>query len=267
MESVTFPMTYYRSGFFGLSSEVIFKPFTIAHFVPILLAVAAIILIWKKREAIREWKHENTFRFVYGFVMIICEMSYFWRLQYVGPGMDDDTTMMGFLPLQVCQWTLIITTFMMMSKSKRLFSMSFFMTMSVGLLPLAVPAVLSYTGPGYYRYYQFWGEHLLPIIGMFYMMFVHGYEAKPSGILMTLGFLILLAIPCIYFNEHFEDAEYMYLKHSTYSALDFLPDSPYLTLLFFIVIVLVLLSLTYLVYGLITGRFRKTKRQKTLEEN
>ena len=261
MESVTFPMTYFRSGFFGLSSEVVFKPFSIAHFVPILLAVAAIILIWKKRDAIRQWKGENTFRFVYAFIMIICEMSYFWRLQYVGPGMDDDTTMMGFLPLQVCQWTLILTTFMMMSKSKRLFSMSFFMTMSVGLLPLFVPAVISYTGPTYYRYYQFWGEHLLPIVGMFYMMFVHGFEAKPSGIPMTLGFLVLLALPCIYFNEHFEDAEYMYLKHSTYSTLNFLPESPYLTLLVLMAAVLLLLGLTYVIYGLTTGKLGKKKQE------
>ena len=265
MESVTFPMTYFRSGFFGLSSEVVFKPFSIAHFVPILLAVAAIILIWKKREAIRQWKGENTFRFVYAFVMIICEMSYFWRLQYVGPGMDDDTTMMGFLPLQVCQWTLILTTFMMMSKSRRLFSMSFFMTMSVGLLPLFVPAVISYTGPTYYRYYQFWGEHLLPIVGMFYMMFVHGFEAKPSGIPMTLGFLVLLALPCIYFNEHFEDAEYMYLKHSTYSTLNFLPESPYLTLLVLMAAVLLLLGLTYVIYGLITGKLGKKAKEKASE--
>ena len=261
MDSVTIPMTYYRSGFFGLSTEVIFKPYSIAHFVPILLAVAAIILIWKKREAIREWKHENTFRFIYAFVMIICEMSYFWRLQYVGPGMDDDTTMMGFLPLQVCQWTLILTTFMMMSKSKRLFSMSFFMTMSVGLLPLFVPAVISYTGPTYYRYYQFWGEHLLPIVGMFYMMFVHGFDAKPSGIPMTLGFLFLLALPCIYFNEHFEDSEYMYLKHSEYDMLSFLPESPYLTLLVLLAAVLILLGLTYVIYGLITGKLGKKKKE------
>ena len=265
MESVTFPMTYFRSGFFGLSSEVVFKPFSIAHFVPILLAVAAIILIWKKRDAIRQWKGENTFRFVYAFIMIICEMSYFWRLQYVGPGMDDDTTMMGFLPLQVCQWTLILTTFMMMSKSKRLFSMSFFMTMSVGLLPLFVPAVISYTGPTYYRYYQFWGEHLLPIVGMFYMMFVHGFEAKPSGIPMTLVFLVLLALPCIYFNEHFEDAEYMYLKHSTYSTLNFLPESPYLTLLVLMAAVLLLLGLTYVIYGLITGKLGKKAKEKAQE--
>ena len=265
MESVTFPMTYFRSGFFGLSSEVVFKPFSIAHFVPIILAVAAIILIWKKRDVIRQWKGENTFRFVYAFIMIICEMSYFWRLQYVGPGMDDDTTMMGFLPLQVCQWTLILTTFMMMSKSKRLFSMSFFMTMSVGLLPLFVPAVISYTGPTYYRYYQFWGEHLLPIVGMFYMMFVHGFEAKPSGIPMTLGFLVLLALPCIYFNEHFEDAEYMYLKHSTYSTLNFLPESPYLTLLVLMAAVLLLLGLTYVIYGLITGKLGKKAKEKASE--
>ncbi|MBO4393758.1 MAG: TIGR02206 family membrane protein [Spirochaetales bacterium] len=243
---------YYSAGFFGYGEKGDFQQWSLAHILPILLAIGAIVFIWFKKDRIREWKHERTFRFIYAFIMILCEMSYFWRLVYVGPGTDPDKTMMSFLPLQVCQWTLICTTFMMMSESKKLFNLSFFLTMSAGILPLLFPAVISAMGPRYYRYYQYWGEHLLPIVGMFYMMFVHRYEVKPYGIPLTIGALFCLAIPCIYFNGKYEDAQYLYLKHGDYSMLDFLPDSILLTGAVLLAAVLILLGLDYLIYRLAT---------------
>ena len=58
----------------------------------------------------------------------------------------------------------------------------------------------------------------------------------------------------------------MYLKHSEYDMLSFLPESPYLTLLVLLGAVLVLLGLTYLIYGLITGKLRR-KAKAEVEEN
>ena len=250
---------YFSAGFFGYGEKGDFQQWSLAHILPILLAIGAIVFIWFKKDRIREWKHERTFRFIYAFIMILCEMSYFWRLVYVGPGTDPDKTMMSFLPLQVCQWTLICTTFMMMSESKKLFNLSFFLTMSAGILPLLFPAVISAMGPRYYRYYQYWGEHLLPIVGMFYMMFVHRYEVKPYGIPLTIGALFCLAIPCIYFNGKYEDAQYLYLKHDDYSMLDFLPDSILLTGAVLLAAVLILLGLDYLIYRLATKGSRTLK--------
>ena len=130
---------YFSQGFFGYGELGNFKQWSLAHFAPIVLAVAVILLIYRYRKNLRNYKYEKTARFIYCFIMILCEMSYFWRLVYVGPGTDPDESMMGFLPLQVCQWTLIATTFMMMSESRKLFSLSFFLTMSAGLLPILFP--------------------------------------------------------------------------------------------------------------------------------
>ena len=247
---------YFSSGFFGYGELGDFRQWSVAHFAPIILAIAAIILIWKYQDKFRNWKYEKKARFIYCFVMIICEMSYFWRLVYVGPGTDPDKTMMGFMPLQVCQWTLIATTFMMMSESRKLFSLSFFLTLSAGLLPVLFPAVISAMGPGYYRYYQYWGEHLLPVIGMFYMYFVHGYRPKATGIPMTIAALFILAVPCVYLNNRYDDAHYLYLKHGNFAMLDFLPDSIFLTGLVLVAAVLLLLSLDWLVYRLATRKSR-----------
>ena len=93
---------------------------------------------------------------------------------------------------------------------------------------------------------------------MFYMMFVHKFEPKPYGILMTIGALFLLALPCVYFNGKYEDAHYLYLKHGSFAMLDFLPDSVFLTGVILTAAVLVLLSLDWLVYSIIRKRCSKT---------
>ena len=75
---------FYNSGFFGFGEKGNFKYWSLAHFIPIILLIAAIVLIYRYRAWLREWKHEENFRFIFAFVMLMVEMSYFWRLLYVG---------------------------------------------------------------------------------------------------------------------------------------------------------------------------------------
>lgn len=49
--------------FFGAGSEVEFSLFTPAHFAPIVVMLAMIWLIYRKRESIRISKHEENLRF------------------------------------------------------------------------------------------------------------------------------------------------------------------------------------------------------------
>jgi len=251
----TYEMTYYSSGFFGFGEKGNFQQWSLAHILPILLLIAAIILIYKKRDAVRNWKHEESFRFIFAAVMLLCEMSYFWRLLYVGQADNTYRTMLTKLPLQVCQWSLILCCFMMMKKSQALFSMCFFLTLSFGLLPLAVPAVIERTGPGYYRYYQFWGEHLLPVFGVFYMMFVHGFRPKKRGMLLAYGMILVIFPFAIYFNSRVEGASYLYLTNlSDFSMLSFMPDSILAAALLFSAVVWALFGLDWLIYRLVRRR-------------
>ena len=96
---------FHSEGFFGYSEYGSFQYFTLPHFIPLILLAVAIVLTYKYREAIRNWKFEERFRYILSFVMIIVEMSYFWRLLYVGG--EGSNTLMDRLPLQLCQWGLI----------------------------------------------------------------------------------------------------------------------------------------------------------------
>ena len=66
--------------FFGKGTEEEFVNFSFAHFAPILLMVAVILVIWRFRDGIAHYRCEQNLRYILAFMLIICEMSYFWRL-------------------------------------------------------------------------------------------------------------------------------------------------------------------------------------------
>lgn len=66
--------------FFGEGTQQEFSIFTFAHFAPILVMLGVILLIYRNREAIRNWKHEEPLRYILAFALIISDMAYYWRL-------------------------------------------------------------------------------------------------------------------------------------------------------------------------------------------
>ena len=251
-------IVFYKDGFFGYGEEGDFKQWSFAHILPMVFTLAVIFALSKYRNQIRNWKYEEEFRFCYAFMIMMFELGFYWRLNYIGPADPNTHTMMMRLPLQVCGWTLTTCAFMMMKKSKYLFSMDFFLTMSFGILPLFFPAVISTTGPRYWRYYHFWAEHLMPIMGVYYMMFVHGMEPKPIGMALGIGMIALMVPPSLYFNNRFEDCYYLYLKPDKFAMISFLPKSVPLLMAIGLVVILVLFLLTYFIY-------RKASRRKPAE--
>ena len=210
----SFVYEYHSEGFFGYSSEPIFKYFSLEHLLPIGLLIACIFLIYRYRDTFKNWKHEDTFRTLMGAWLIFNESSYYWRLLYVGNS-QDGTQMMTFLPLQVCEWTAYIAAFMLIKKNKHLYDIAFYVSLTLGLIPLVTPAVLTYSGFEYYRYYSFWIEHILPILAVFYMTFVHGFKPDFKKVYKPIAMLAVLAFLAIYANLHIPDANYMYLAAGT----------------------------------------------------
>ena len=101
---------FFSEGFFGYSNKQDFFIGSIWHILPIVLMILVIILIYKNREKIKNFKYETSVRYILAFVMMIVEMSFFWRLLYVGNQGETDT-MLTYLPLQMCQWGLLICIF------------------------------------------------------------------------------------------------------------------------------------------------------------
>lgn len=250
-------MIFGDSGFFGRGEAGDFQYYSAAHIIPVLLLIAGIFLVYKFRERIREWKWEERLRYVASFVIILVLMSYYWRLMYVGNDWGYSTMLTG-LPLDVCFWGSLFCAFMITSKNDNLFGLNFFLTIALGILPIAMPTVISKTGPCYYRYYQFWIEHTLPILMTFYMMFIHNKRPRYRDIWISYGFLFALAIPAVYFNKIVPEANFLFLNVATDEMGDnvtsLFPQSQLFRFVAYSIVVIIMFHIAWFIMKKITTR-------------
>ena len=232
--------------FFGQGDTIEFENFTLAHFLPILVAVGIIFLIYRFRNNLRDMKWEHYIRYALAFMMILSEMSYYWRLTAL-PGLNPNA--LEHLPITVCGWMIVFASYMMIGKSQTLFDISYFWAFSGTIFALITPTVISYTGPTRFRYYQFWFEHLLGYVGLFYMIFVHNMRPTVKSAIKAYVALIILAVFAYYVNNLLgPGANYLFMAEpeSTPSILDILPPNFALRILIMAAAVTLLFFLSYL---------------------
>ena len=232
--------------FFGAGTEVEFKDFTLAHFLPILLAVAVILLIRYKREAIRNCKFESNFRYILAFMLFICEMAYFWRLVGV-PSLNPNPV--DHLPITVCGWSVVFCSYMLVGKCQSLFDIAYFWLFSGTIFALVTPTVITYTGPTRFRYYQFWLEHTLGYVAVFYMIFVHGMRPTVRSAVKSYIALAALAVVAYCANTIIgPGANYLFMAkpEDTPSILDILPPNFALRVTVMAAVITLMFFLSYL---------------------
>ena len=250
-------MLEFLSYFFGKGESVEFTNFTVAHFMPIIIVVGIIFLIYRFRKNIRDMKNEKTFRYIIAFTLIISEMSYYWRLiamPSLGPNPVDH------LPISVCGWVAIFASYMVIGKSQTLFDISYFWALTGSIFALITPTVISFTGPTRFRYYQFWTEHLVIFIAIFYMIFVHKMRPNKKSFLKAYIGIVLLAIIAYFANRLIgPGANYLFMARpeDTPSILDILPPNFVLRLVVMASAITLLFVLVYLPWHLKDKKAKK----------
>ena len=231
--------------FFGQGSEPEFALFTLAHIIPILLLFLALFLLYRYRDSIRKSPYEINFRYILGFMLIICDMSYYWRLAS-SPWLSNGPS--EHLPIGVCAWSIIFCSFMVIGKSQRLFDISYFWLLSGSLFAVLTPTPLTFCGPTRFRYYQFWLEHTLGYIALFYMIFVHKFRPNRRSFIRSYSVLLGLAAFAAWVNSMIPGANYLYMARpeSAPSILDILPPNYALRIFIMIVAITAMFGLAYL---------------------
>ena len=232
--------------FLGKGETEEFTNFTLAHFLPILLMVAVILLIRYFRNSLHQWRFEKAVRYILAFALIICEMSYFWRLVAI-PSLQPNPV--DHLPITVCGWAVIFCSYMLIGKSQTLFDISYFWLFSGTIFALITPTVITYTGPTRFRYYQFWLEHTLGYVAVFYMIFVHGMRPTVKSAIRAYIALIVLAVIAYFTNQLIgPGANYLFMDRpeDTPSILDILPPNFALRLLIMAAAITALFFVSYL---------------------
>ncbi len=246
--------------FFGQGEEIEFVNFTAAHFIPILLLIGVLFLIYRFRGQLRESKYDKNLRYILAFMLIISEMSYYWRL--VGmPSLGP--TPVDHLPITVCGWAVIFCSYMVIGKTQTLYDISYFWLLSGSIFALITPTVISYAGPTRFRYYQFWFEHTLGYVAIFYMTFVHGMRPTIKSAVKSYVTLLVLAVIAYFTNRMLgPGANYLFMAEpeATPSILDILPANFWIRALVMASVITVLFGVAYLPWYL------KDKKAKKKEE-
>lgn len=243
--------------FFGQGDTPEFSIFTPAHFAPILLMLAMIFLIYRCRDRLRGFRYEYAIRYVLAFALILSDMAYYWRLVGVPalqPGPVEN------LPIGVCGWAAIFCSFMLVGKIQSLFDIAYFWLLSGSVFALLTPTVLTYTGPTRFRYYQFWAEHTLGYIAIFYMAFVHNMRPTIKSAVKSYIALAVMAVIAYNVNTMIgPGANYLYMARpeAAPSVLDILPPNFALRLTIMALVITAMYGLAYLPWYL---KDRKAKK-------
>lgn len=211
--------------FFLAGTEQEFALFTPAHFAPIVLMLIMIFLIKRNGEKIRQYKREEMLRYILAFALIITDMSYYWRMAGGAPWLNSGPV--ENLPIGVCGWAVIFCSFMLVGKCQSLFDIAYFWLLSGSVFALLTPTPLTYTGPTRFRYYQFWAEHTLGYIAIFYMIFVHKMRPTVKSAVKSYIALLIMAVIAYSVNTMIPGANYLYLARpeAAPSVLDILPPN------------------------------------------
>ena len=247
--------------FFSEGTTPEFSLFTPAHFAPVLLLIAAIMLIRHFRVQIRRSRHEETMRYILAFMLIISDMSYYWRLvgmPSLHPGPVEN------LPIGVCGWAVIFCSYMLIGKKQFLFDISYFWLLSGSLFALITPTPLTYTGITRFRYYQFWMEHTLGYVAIFYMIFVHGMRPTIRSAVRSYVALVAMAVIAYGVNRMIPGANYLYMARpeAAPSVLDILPANFALRTSIIVLVITAMYALAYLPWAIADRRKQKMEKTK-----
>lgn len=242
--------TYYSEGFFGFGPAGIFHPYSLMHIMPLLICLGAIVFVWYKREWFRNGSREGSFRYLLSFSMFVMEFSFFLWLLYVGDS-SGQYLMMSKMPLHACDLGLIVCMFMVTSRNRTLFGINFFVTLFGAVIASILPqTVLDGVDPGYYRYYQYFGEHLIPVFTTVYMIIVHRMYPRYRDIWISVAALAAMLIPSFILNERYPGSDYLFLKNESFPF----PEGQYLRAAIYTVLIIVIFHLMWLLWQLITKR-------------
>lgn len=271
-------MEQFFNYFFGAADpngDYEFKLWSLAHFLPILFGIGVVFLIFKFRDKIAACKREGAIRTALSLTLIICEMSYYWRLAGV-PELNANPY--EHLPITICGWVIVFSSLLVLNKSQTLYDICYFWVFAGTIFALITPTVINFTGPTRFRYYQFWAEHLLGYFAIFYMTFVHKMRPNIKSIFKAYATLAVLGGVAIFANltldsfaptDYVHDAaNYLFMAKSEAQSplLEMLPSNYVVRIITMAAIVATLFIVSYLPWYFIDRKKKKAELTEATEE-
>jgi hypothetical integral membrane protein (TIGR02206 family) len=198
-------MTWFGGNF----AEYDFEMFSVSHFIIIALLFLASILMFVKRDKLKDVKRRKAEVGV-GISLIIIEVTYhFWM--YV----NDIWDVSHSIPLELCSLSLILAATLLLTRKKLIYEILLF-TALLGASQAIFTPLLNFDFP-HFRFFHFFYTHLMMIWVVLYFTWVHGFRPTIWSVVKMFVFLNVL-MPIIMFINKAIDGNYMFLSHKPNSA-------------------------------------------------
>ena len=188
------------SAFFGDTIGIEFVPWGIYHFIPLVLVIIGVLVIFFLKDWIRESGYDKKIRYTLGTLGIITEVTlHIWIIA------NGNWTVKENLPIGICAFSLYLGIFVMFTKNWKVFEIGYFWAIG-GVLSVVFPDILF--GPDRFRYYNFLFVHMIFFFMYMYMMFVHNYvptfRSFKKSFLLLLTIVLFFVVPVnLIFNVNF----------------------------------------------------------------
>lgn len=205
----------------GDRSGLEFIMFSGAHLSAVFLAIVFWVFMFVFRDAISKSTMKKVWLYGIVTILIVCEISlYIWNT------INSNWSILYSLPLQLCSISLIMSIFMLLSRSYALYEFLYFAGMGGAIMALVTPE-LRFTFP-HFIFFHFFIGHAAIITACLYMTFIMKYRPTLKSVMRTMLWLNILLIPIFIVNA-ITGANYMFLmrKPSTASLFDFLGPWPW----------------------------------------
>ena len=172
--------------------ENTFHPYGLAHIVVILLTVALPLLL---AFAVRKTHSRFLERAIIAALTLLLVIDYVGYLIYVRGASDLCWTEM--LPMQMCDWAMVVIIVAMWSGNLRWFEVAYFWGIG-GTLQAVLTPNLTYGFPDV-RFISFFVAHCGVIVGIVFLMLTRRYRPRPMSLVRAfawseLYFVIALAV-------------------------------------------------------------------------
>ncbi|VXB07094.1 conserved membrane hypothetical protein [Bacillus sp. 349Y] len=221
-----------------------FELFSVSHITAILLTIAGILFLFLVRNKMSH-KGKRVLKICLIASLFLSELTF--QLWYLIKG---EWTIETNLPFQLCSLSIYLCVIMLLTKSYRLFEVTYFASMAGALIAMITPEL--FYGFPHIRYFQFFIAHAAIILSAFFMIWMEEFHVRFTSVLRAFISLNAIAV-VVYFIDRITGANYMFLAHKPYnlSPIDYLGPYPWylLSLEFVAFFVFLLLYLPFFLYN------------------
>jgi hypothetical integral membrane protein (TIGR02206 family) len=179
----------YRTGrFIELTTMEYLTPFMV-------LAVLVVWLFWVRRTLVDDPIKQKWLQRIVGTVFLGLYLSHY-ILRFSLYGLDPI-----LLPFQLCGISMAFAIYLLYTDNKTIHAFVLYTGVAGGLISLATP-IIGYNS-AYYRYYQFYGAHILLILTPLYFTIVKGYLPTKRQTIVSFWILQGLIVFMGLFNLRF----------------------------------------------------------------